>query len=234
VRADFIATMSHELRTPLHIITGYQEILLDGGAGELTAEQHDTLVRCQRNAQTLLELVNATLDLTRLDAGFDPPVHTPVDVAEIVDAAIGDLADLARKPGVSLVVEHPDRAPQLATDPIKLKVIVKNLVGNAIKFTDRGTVTVRTGAADHGVAVTVSDSGIGIPESALAFIFEPFRQVDASNTRRHGGVGLGLHIVQRLADTLGGTISVESHVGRGSTFRLWLPRDAAGLKERAA
>jgi two-component system cell cycle sensor histidine kinase PleC len=147
---------------------------------------------------------------------------------------VGDLADLARKPGVSLVVEHQDLRLPLATDPVKLKVIVKNLVGNAIKFTDHGTVTVRTSAADHGVVVSVSDSGIGIPDDALEFIFEPFRQVDASNTRRHGGVGLGLHIVQRLAESLGGSISVTSEVGRGSIFRLWLPDDAAEMKEQAA
>jgi len=113
--------------------------------------------------------------------------------------------------------------PPLDTDPVKLKVVLKNLIVNAVKFTEKGDVIVAAQARDGGVELSVTDTGIGIPEGALPVIFEAFRQLDNSTTRAHRGVGLGLYIVSRLLDLLGGRISVESVVGGGSTFRVWLP-----------
>jgi len=146
--------------------------------------------------------------------------------------AIGDLIDeldtetreaRARKPNVRMVWDLRSDMPQLHTDPIKLKVVLKNLIANAVKFTERGNVTVRAELRGGGVQFDVSDTGIGVPPEAQKIIFEPFRQADSSTTRRYGGVGLGLYIVRRLLDLLGGSVTVESEVGRGSTFSVWVP-----------
>jgi signal transduction histidine kinase len=113
----------------------------------------------------------------------------------------------------------------IRTDPEKLKVVLRNLIGNAVKFTPQGSITVKASPKRGGVEVSVTDTGVGIPPDAVAVIFEPFRQVDSSATRQYGGAGLGLHIVKRLLELLGGNIAVESEVGRGSTFRVWIPSD---------
>jgi len=131
--------------------------------------------------------------------------------------------DLQQKPGVRFEWQLPSRLPVLATDPLKLKVVIKNLIDNAMKFTEAGGVSVGIRARERGVEFAVSDTGIGISPEVRLIIFEPFRQADSSTTRRYGGVGLGLYIVHRLVDLLGGTLAVDSEVGRGSTFRVWLP-----------
>ena len=134
---------------------------------------------------------------------------------------------LPQKADLHLVFDVPANLPPLCTDPLKLTMVLKNLVGNAIKFTDRGQVTVGARADDGRVEITVADTGIGIAPEAVPFIFDAFRQADNSTTRRHGGVGLGLYITRRLLDVLGGTISVDSEVGCGSTFRIALPLNGA-------
>jgi signal transduction histidine kinase len=124
--------------------------------------------------------------------------------------------------------------PMLHTDPVKLKVVLKNLIVNAVKFTEAGSVTVAARTCDGGVEVSVADTGIGIPQASLPIIFQAFQQLDSSATRAHRGVGLGLYIVSRLLDLLGGRIAVESLVGSGSTFRVWLPLDVPSLVKREA
>ena len=234
VRSEFIATMSHELRTPLHVITGYQEMLLDGALGDLGAEQRNVLERSRSSAMRLLDLVNFTLDLSRLDAGAEAAELAEVPPGPLVEDVIDELRDLDPRRRIELCCAIEPALPQLLTDARKLRVVVKNLVANALKFTDEGSVTASVRRAGDGIEVEIADTGIGIPADALLLIFEPFRQVDASNTRRHGGAGLGLHIAKRLADLLGATITVESTVGAGSTFRLHVPREAASLRNRAA
>jgi signal transduction histidine kinase len=128
-----------------------------------------------------------------------------------------------RKPGVRFDYQADESIQSLRTDPMKLKVILKNLIGNALKFTDSGVVSLRIRARGAGVELAVSDTGIGIAPEHHRMIFESFRQVQPANTRRHGGVGLGLYIVRRLVDVLGGRIHVDSELGRGSTFLVWLP-----------
>jgi signal transduction histidine kinase len=134
-----------------------------------------------------------------------------------------EIRQLHRKPTVSLEWQTPTNLPPLQTDVLKLKMVLKNLITNAMKFTDAGVITIAATAQLGGVEFSVVDTGIGIPREALPIIFEPFRQADSSSTRRHGGVGLGLYIVRQLVDLLGGHVSVESEVGRGSTFRVWMP-----------
>jgi PAS domain S-box-containing protein len=224
VKSDFVATMSHELRTPLNVIIGYHDLLLDGEFGALTDAQADRLRRADHSARELLDLINTTLDLSRLEARQVPLAVREVDLREMIAELDTDVASM-RKDGVRFVWRLPETLPVLHSDPVKLKVVLKNLLHNAVKFTDAGCVTVAINAAPPRVEFCVVDTGIGIPPELRAAIFEPFRQADSSSTRSYGGVGLGLYIVQRLLDLLGGAIAVESEVGRGSTFRFWLPAE---------
>jgi signal transduction histidine kinase len=229
LKSDFVATMSHELRTPLNVIMGYSDLLIEGEFGSLTAEQADILRRVDRSAGELLELINATLDVSRLDAGKLSLNGQEVRLEELlpeIDAEMRELQE--KKPQVAFAWSAAPRLEALYTDRTKLKVIIKNLVANAAKFTEQGTVSVTASPRDGGVEVAVADTGIGIPAPAREIIFEAFRQGDSSITRRYGGVGLGLYIARRLIDLLGGRIDVESAEGEGSTFRVWLPVNAAG------
>jgi len=222
LKSDFVATMSHELRTPINIITGYIDLLLEGAFGMMTPEQVDTLQRVHGSSRELLDLVNTTLDVSRLETGRMEAECRDVDLPRLIDEIDGETRGLQERSTLSFLWKvAPDL--RVRTDPAKLKLVLKNLVGNAIKFTDQGSVTLEAAASDGGVEIIVADTGIGIPSDALPIIFEPFRQADSSNTRRHGGVGLGLYIVRRVLDTLGGSIAVESKVGCGSTFRVHLP-----------
>jgi signal transduction histidine kinase/FixJ family two-component response regulator len=223
LKSDFVATMSHELRTPLNVIIGYLDLLVSGEFGALTLEEIDCLRRIDKSARELLDLINATLNLSRLEGGRLPLDLRDIDLAQLLAELDAETSELRNRPGLTFVWRTAPDLPILRTDPVKLKVIVKNLIANAVKFTAQGSVTVETQQCEGGVQVCVSDTGIGIPGEALNIIFEPFRQVDNSSTRRFGGVGLGLYIVRRLLDLLGGTVSVESEVGRGSTFRMWVP-----------
>jgi signal transduction histidine kinase len=226
-KSEFVATMSHELRTPLTVIMGYTDLLLDGAFGPLTATQDNIVQKVQLSSRELLGLVNSTLDLSRLEAGRMPVEIRETCLADVVAEVDTETRRLQEEAGLSFVWQSaPDL--QVHTDPAKLKLVLKNLIGNAIKFTERGTVMLNARASDRGVEIAVTDTGIGIPPEAVEIIFEPYRQADSSSTCSHGGVGLGLYIVRRLLDMLGGTIRVESEVGRGSTFRVWLPAPGTG------
>jgi signal transduction histidine kinase len=223
VKSDFVATMSHELRTPLNAIVGYNSLMLDKAFGDLTAEQMQVLRRVDKSASELLELINATLDVSRLEAGRLPLDVRDVSLKELIAEVDAETRDLREKPGLSFAWQLPQHLPRLRTDPLKLKVILKNLIGNAVKFTEQGSVVVGVRRVSSKVEFSVADTGIGVEPSARKVIFEPFRQADSSDTRRYGGVGLGLYVARRLAESLGGDISLESAVGRGSTFRVFVP-----------
>jgi signal transduction histidine kinase len=232
VKSDFVATMSHELRTPLNTIIGYTDLLRDGEFGELCPDQRDRIDVVRTASRDLLDLIDAVLNLNRLETSRVPLQMQEIDVASIVRQVGEELGTLDRKTEVRFDWSSDAALPRLQTDPMKLKVVVKNLVGNALKFTDKGFVRLRARPRDGGTEIIVSDSGIGIAAEHHRLIFESFRQVQPANTRRHGGVGLGLYIVRRLVDALGGRIHVESEIGRGSTFRVWLP--AVGPKSERA
>ncbi len=230
LKADFVATMSHELRSPLHVIIGYNDLLLDEMFGHLTEAQAETLQRIRQRSHELLDLVNTTLDLSRLEAGRVPLDLRPVRLEQLIEELDAETRVVRVKPGVNFEwVSAPD-LPSVLSDPLKLRVIVKNLVVNALKFTDAGSVTVTTQRREDGVEIAVRDTGIGIEPAVQPFIFEPFRQADSAHARGAGGVGLGLYIVRRLLDLLGGNVTFESEPGRGSCFRVWIPRtySAAG------
>ncbi|MDG2308758.1 MAG: PAS domain S-box protein [Candidatus Binatia bacterium] len=224
VKSDFVATMSHELRTPLHVILGYTDLLITEEFGPLLPEQADTARRIDRRARELHDLITNTLDVSRLDSGRVLLHVEEVSLSGLLSEVDLDTQRQQEDVGLALRIELPEDLPTLRSDPMKLKVVLKNLISNALKFTTEGSVTVRGRADDRGIEISVEDTGIGIEEGQLAAIFEPFQQVDGSSSRRHGGAGLGLYIVRRLVDLLGGSITVESAPGAGSTFRIWLPR----------
>jgi signal transduction histidine kinase len=213
----------------LNVILGYTELLLDGEFGGTTPEQATTLRRIDRRAHELLELINSTLEANRLEAGRLDLALREIEVPAVIQALQADTHDLPENPNVSLRWDSVPALPRLHTDPAKLQIVLKNLIRNAMKFTEQGTVTVAAHGRDDGVEITVNDTGIGITPEVMPTIFEPFRQGDGSDTRQYGGVGLGLYIARRLTTLLGGTIGVESEVGKGSTFRLWLPLRATDV-----
>jgi PAS domain S-box-containing protein len=233
LKQDFVGTMSHELRTPLNVILGYNELLREGAFGALSAEQCDILERMNRSATQLLDLINATLDLSRMQSQSAPMTLTRVSIAELFAELEAEFRLLPQKPAISLTWRVEPGLVFVQTDQVKLKMILKNLVGNALKFTDAGEVSTTARAQGEGVEFLVCDTGIGIPSEAQVFIFEPFRQVDSSMTRRHGGVGLGLYIVRQLLELLGGAVSIDSEVGKGSTFRIWIPNREPARKRFA-
>lgn len=233
LKSEFVATMSHELRSPLNIIIGYHELLLDGAFGPLNDRQRDPLHRADRSARELLDLISATLDLSRLEAKRIAVDVSEIDVAELIDEVGREYATVLDRPGLAVRWFAAHGLAPLRTDRVKLKMVLKNLVGNAVKFTDQGEVGLSATAQDDGIEFAITDTGVGIPPEAQVLIFEPFRQLEVSRARLRGGAGLGLYIVKRLLDALGGTVSVESEVGRGSIFRVWLPREAAAVPRPA-
>jgi signal transduction histidine kinase len=217
---QFIATVSHELRTPVSVILGYGELLVDGEFGEVPAEARGVLVRILRNGRNLAYLVSDLLDLARIEAGRLAVKREPVDLAPVFVEVADFAASRLEGKSVRLVVEAPE-ALQVMADCDRLQQVLVNLLSNAAKFTDRGEIRLRAQSVDDThVAVEVSDTGPGIDPVDLAHIFEPFEQGAAGKKR--GGVGMGLYLSASLARAMGGALSVDSEVGRGSTFVLRL------------
>jgi len=234
-KSDFLAAMSHELRTPLNVIIGYNALLLEEAFGPLSPGQIDTSQRIEKNARELLELVSATLDLTRFDSKRVPLNLEDFDVQTVMEEVAQETGPLLKKPGVEVRWRIGSDLPMLHTDSLKVRMVIKNLIGNAIKFTEKGSVEVLVSAIKDGVQFTITDTGIGISPNASKVIFEPFQQAHTSTGQQYGGAGLGLYLVRRIVDMLGGRIEVESEVGVGSTFRVWLPlhADAANATPRS-
>jgi PAS domain S-box-containing protein len=237
LKSDFVATISHELRTPLNVILGYNELLLVEEFGRVSPEQADTLRRIRSSATELMQLIDATLDLSRLEAGRETLQLADVDLETLLCEVWAETAAIReRKPHLSFSCEVA-ASGVVHSDALKLKVVLKNLFSNAVKFTHDGAVAVSAALRGRSVEIAVRDTGIGIGAETRAVIFEPFRQGDGSMTRRYGGVGLGLYIVSRILDALGGRIEVESELGRGTVFRVEVPadgRDAPATRRRSA
>jgi PAS domain S-box-containing protein len=232
-KSHFLASMSHELRTPLNSVIGFANILLKNKSGNLSASELNFLDRIQANGKHLLALINQILDLSKIEAGKVELQVCPVALDALVRETVAQQEGLVRDRPVQLLTDLPGRVSPLHTDPDKLKQIIINLIGNALKFTERGSVTVRvaTDPADHRpVRIDVVDTGIGIPQEKLGLIFEAFQQADAGTARKYGGTGLGLTISQALCQLMNYRIEVASELGKGSTFSIIL---SPGLKPQA-
>jgi signal transduction histidine kinase len=236
LKSEFIGTMSHELRTPLNAIIGYNELLGDGEFGAVTQEQREVCGKVLQYSRQLLELIQATLDVSRMESGALPVTLGPIDVGAVLGEVETEIPAAWVKPGVQVSFLASSDVPLLQSDHPKLKMVIRNLVHNALKFTDAGTVSVRAevDAERDALVIVVADTGIGISPEGQGIIFDMFRQVDGSDRRRHDGVGLGLYIVRRLTSLLGGTISVESEVGRGSCFEICFPLRPCGARPAEA
>ncbi|UJX46978.1 response regulator [Xanthobacter sp. YC-JY1] len=224
-KSQFLANMSHELRTPLNSLLILSQDLAENRTGNLDADQVEAASIIHSSGSNLLRLINDILDLSKVEAGKMEVVHEPVKVASVAQRLERNFRRLAQERKLRLAVSVTDAPDLVFTDPGKLDQILTNLVGNALKFTMQGRVSVTFSKDEAGktLKVAVADSGIGIPEDKLGAIFEAFEQVDASTRRQFGGTGLGLAITQRLARLLGGSVTVESALGQGSTFTLEIP-----------
>ncbi len=225
-KSDFLAVMSHELKTPLHAILGYSQLLLEGVDGSLTQAQRDDLENILKSGNHLLELIDNILRFSKLEASEDRPYLEAVEASAVGEEAIKAVSALARGKGLALTYQIEPCT--LITDGTKLKQALINLLSNAIKYTPAGRVALSGAVHENEYRFSVSDTGIGIPEHERDRIFEPFTQLDSSNTRESQGVGLGLTIVKRYVEMLGGRVAVDSEVGRGSVFSIMLPVEPTG------
>ncbi len=226
----FLASVSHELRTPMTVILGFTGTLLRGNQGDLNSSQRESLERVQRNAKLLLALINDILDISKIEAGKEEMHPKVISVPGFLAQIEADFGDAARRKGIELSVSSGPGLEEVTTDPAKLTQIVSNLLGNALKFTEKGSIEIRADArGGEQWVLAVTDTGIGIPEEEQATIFEEFRQGEAPEHLGRGGTGLGLAIVKKLALFLGGTISLESARGAGSRFTVLLPKGLPGV-----
>ena len=224
-KSQFLASMSHELRTPLNSVIGFANILLKNKAGNLGPAELNFLDRIQANGKHLLGLINQILDLSKIEARKIELQLAPVALDVLVRETIAQQEGLVRDRPIKLLADVPATVALIQTDADKLRQVIINLIGNALKFTERGSVTVRVMAdpADHRPArIEVIDTGIGIPREKMGVIFEAFQQADASTARKYGGTGLGLTISQALCQIMGYRIEVSSEVGKGSIFSIVL------------
>jgi signal transduction histidine kinase len=221
-KSAFLANVSHELRTPLNAILGFTRLVLRKVEGQIPALQRENLQKVLVSAEHLLTLINGLLDLSKIEAGKMEIFVESFRLDEVIDVAVSTV-EPTLKGRVQLIQEIGSDIPPLHTDREKLRQIILNLLSNAAKFTEEGSITI-SALSNHGsLKVVVADTGIGITHESLPSIFDEFRQADMSSTRKYGGTGLGLAIVKRFVDLLGGEIGVESTVGRGSTFTVTLP-----------
>lgn len=226
LKSSFLANMSHELRTPLNSILGFNQVILEGLDGPLTEDMETDLGLINKSGQHLLALINDVLDMAKIEAGKLALTLEPIVLTDMLDDVLRTVDPLANDKSLSLEMESAlDVGMIIMADSVRLRQILINLIGNAIKFTDGGSVTVEAKKVREKVLVSVIDTGIGIPEEKLESIFEAFSQVDTSTTRKAGGTGLGLPISRRLVEMHGGRLWAESsgEAGKGSTMQLELP-----------
>ena len=231
-KSEFLANMSHELRTPLNSTLILAKLLADNKPGTLNEEQVKFAQTISSAGKELLALINDILDLSKIEAGKIEVIAEPVPVAQTIQALLQPFEPQAREKGLALTTAiEPGTPEQFETDVQRLGQILRNLVSNAIKFTERGEVSVRVAGSAAGVSFIVRDTGIGIPAHQQQLIFEAFRQADGSTHRRYGGTGLGLSISRDLARMLGGDVTLDSAEGTGSVFTLTLPLTYTGKNQ---
>jgi PAS domain S-box-containing protein len=224
-KSQFLARMSHELRTPLHAIIGFTNILLENRSGKLNGQEFNQLERILANARDQLQLINGVLDLSKVEAGKMEVTLAPVQLDNMVREVTEQLQGNHPNHAVNVLLRIPEHVHPIESDGQKLKQVLINLIENALKFTERGSVTVELAVDPSNsvpVRIDVTDTGIGIPPQQLNKIFEPFHQIETESSRRFGGTGLGLSICRSICDLLGYNLQVQSEPGRGSTFSVVL------------
>jgi PAS domain S-box-containing protein len=229
-KSDFLATMSHELRTPLNAMIGYAELLEMGVPEEIGTAAQGQVERIRLSATHLLQLIEEILTFSRIEAGRERVDIQPVELQDLADEVSAIIEPLATKKELAFTLEVPDEPVAFRTDPRKLRQILLNLLGNAVKFTEEGEITVRAAQDGKELVLEVSDTGIGMPPEERERVFEPFWQAETELHRRTSGTGLGLPVTHRLVELLGGTIQVRSEPGEGSTFRIVLPLEPEGAE----
>ena len=222
-KSQFLANMSHELRTPMNAILGYTELILDGIYGEPSEKMVGVLTRVQTNGKHLLGLINDVLDLSKIEAGQLTLSLGDYSIRDMVYNVFGVVELLAKNKDLALKVDVPSQMPNAHGDERRLTQVLLNLVGNALKFTDHGGVTIKAVAALDSFTVSVTDTGPGIAPADQKKIFEEFQQADSSTTKEKGGTGLGLAIAKQIVEMHGGRLWVELELGKGSTFQFSLP-----------
>ncbi len=223
-KSRFLATMSHELRTPLTALAGYHELLIDQVIGPITESQLDILERVRSVTTHLSSMIEEILSFTSIEEGKEIVRPTEFLVADLVRASVAVVQPLADQRKLRVAIELPRAHVRMTSDIDKLRQVLVNLLGNAVKFTDSGRIAVKVRVVHSVVWIEVQDSGVGIPLAEQMRLFRPFAQVDSGLTRRHGGTGLGLYISRRLVTMLGGHIEISSAPGKGSTFTIALPQ----------
>ena len=225
LKSEFLSTMSHELRTPLNAIEGFTGIILNRiGGTDYNPKTEAYLNRIRSNSKRLLQLINDFLDLSRVESGRLELANQPFSPQQVAKRWEGEISVLAEKKDLEFELTVDERMPEvLYGDEESISKVVINLLGNAIKFTEKGKVHLALECDDEMWHIVVEDTGIGIPPHAREFIFEEFRQVDQTSKRKYGGTGLGLAIVQKYIREMSGTVTVKSEQGQGSTFTVSLP-----------
>ncbi len=223
LKSAFLSNMSHELRTPLNSVIALSGVLSRRLDGKIPADEYNYLGIIERNGKDLLSLINDILDFSRIEAGREEVTYSSFSVYEIVRNILNSLETIAEEKGISAVCNIPADIPDIISDQTKCHHIFQNILSNAVKFTEKGSVEVTASVNGKNIIVVVKDSGIGIPEDFLPFIFDEFRQADDNASRKYVGTGLGLAIVKKYCNLLSGSIAVVSVQGKGSTFTVTLP-----------